>query len=93
MAGRQPAAIFSSPQYESGSTAVFLTWDEGEGGSAKRCATNTTDVGCHVATIVISPSTKAHTESGTLFNHYSLLGLHKLGVAASCSTMISPFNL
>jgi phosphatidylinositol-3-phosphatase len=93
-------AIFNSPQYESGSTAVFLTWDEGEGGTAKRCATNTTDVGCHVATIVISPSTKTHTKSGTLFNHYSLLGtaeqllgLRKLGLAASYPTMISPFNL
>ncbi|HYS34333.1 MAG TPA: alkaline phosphatase family protein, partial [Pseudonocardiaceae bacterium] len=66
--------IFNSREYRDGSTAVFLTWDEGEGGKATQCATNTTDVGCHVVTIVISPSTKPGTKSGALFNHYSLLG-------------------
>jgi hypothetical protein len=82
-------AIFNSPEYQDGSTAVFVTWDEGEGGKATQCATNTTDVGCHIATIVISPSTQPGTTSGTLFNHYSLLGtaeqllgLPKLGLAS-----------
>ncbi len=93
-------AIFNSRQYKNGSTAVFLTWDEGEGGTAQKCATNTTDVGCHVVTIVISPSTKPGTKSGALFNHYSLLGtaeqllgLPKLGQAASFPTMTTPFHL
>jgi len=92
--------ILNSTEYKHGSTAIFVTWDEGEGGSATQCATNTTDVGCHVATIVISPSTKAGTKSGTLFNHYSLLGtteqllgLHKLGKAASFPTMTKAFHL
>jgi phospholipase C len=92
--------IFNSPEYQNGSTAVFLTWDEGEGGKATQCATNTTDVGCHVATIVISPSTKPGTSSGTLFNHYSLLGtaeqllgLPKLGLASSFPTVTSAFHL
>ena len=92
--------IFSSSEYKSGSTAVFITWDEGEGGTATQCATNTTDVGCHVATIVISPSTKPGTKSGTLFNHYSLLGtaeqllgLPKLGMAKSAASMVTAFNL
>jgi phosphatidylinositol-3-phosphatase len=92
--------IFNSRQYRDGSTAVFLTWDEGEGGTAQNCAANTTDVGCHVATIVISPSTKPGTRSGTLFNHYSLLAtaeqllkLSKLGQAASATTMTKAFNL
>ena len=92
--------IFSSSEYKSGSTAVFITWDEGEGGTATKCATNTTDVGCHVATIVISPSTKPGTKSGTLFNHYSLLGtaeqllgLPKLGMAKSAASMVAAFNL
>ena len=51
-------------------------------------------------TFVISPSTKAGARSGTLFNHYSLLGtteqllhLSKLGRAASYPTMVSAFNL
>jgi phosphatidylinositol-3-phosphatase len=92
--------IFNSPEYRSGSTAVFLTWDEGDGGKATRCAANATDVGCHVATIVISPSTKPGTTSGTLFNHYSLLGtaeqllgLPKLGRAASLPTLTAAFHL
>jgi hypothetical protein len=93
-------AIFNSPQYQDGSTAVFLTWDEGEGGTAINCATNTTDVGCHVATIVISPSTVPGTTSATLFNHYSLLGtteqllgLPELGLASSFPTLTAAFHL
>jgi hypothetical protein len=92
--------ILDSSEYTSGSTAVFITWDEGEGGTSNKCATNTTDVGCHVATLVISPSTAAGTKSSTLFNHYSLLGtaeqllgLPKLGKAASATTMTAAFNL
>ena len=92
--------ILNSPEYTSGSTAVFITWDEGEGGTSNKCATNTTDVGCHVATLVISPSTAAGTQSATLFNHYSLLGtaeqllgLPMLGKAASATTMTAAFNL
>lgn len=92
--------ILNSPEYQSGSTAVFVTWDEGEGGTSNQCATNTTDVGCRVATIVISPSTVPGTTSGRLFNHYALLGtaeqllkLPKLGEAANIPTMIHDFNL
>jgi phosphatidylinositol-3-phosphatase len=93
-------AIFSSSEYQSGSVAVFVTWDEGEGGSSNKCATNTTDVGCHVATIVVSPSTVPGTKSSKLFNHYSLLGtaekllmLPKLGQAATSKNMANAFNL
>jgi phosphatidylinositol-3-phosphatase len=92
--------ILKSHEYTSGSTAVFITWDEGEGGTATKCATNATDVGCHVATIVISPSTRRGTRSAKLFNHYSLLGtaeqllgLPALGKAASFPTMTSAFHL
>ena len=66
-------AILSSTAYRAGRTAVFITWDEGEGGTSDACATNTTDPGCHVATIVASPSTPRGTRSALLFNHYSLL--------------------
>jgi hypothetical protein len=96
-------AILASPQYQNGSTVVFITWDEGEGGHktvGEHCATNTTDVSCHVATLVISPSTHPGTQSATLFNHYSLLataeqllGLPKLGVAKSATTITAAFNL
>jgi phospholipase C len=93
-------AILNSSEYQSGTVAVFVTWDEGEGGSSNACATNTTDVGCHVVTIVVSPSTVAGTQSSTLFNHYSLLGSSEqlLGVslleeAAGANSMLSAFNL
>jgi len=93
-------AILNSRAYGSGSTVLFITWDEGEGGSSKQCATNTTDVGCRVATLVISPSTRAGTRSRTLFNHYSLLGtaeqllgLHKLNQSSKFPTMVRAFRL
>jgi phosphatidylinositol-3-phosphatase len=93
--------ILNSSEYTSGTTAVFITWDEGTGGSTgENCATNTTDASCNVATIVISPSTAAGTTSATLFNHYSLLGtteqllgLPKLGSASSAASMATAFNL
>jgi len=95
--------ILGSPEYRNGSTVVFVTWDEGEGGhygAGEQCATSTSDVSCHVATLVISPSTKAGTRSGTRFNHFSLLAtaeqllhLAKLGQAGSATTMTKAFNL
>ena len=94
--------ILNSREYRSGSTVVFITWDEGEGGAGigTKCAINTTDVGCRVAAIVISPSTKAGTRSKTLFNHYALLGtaeqllgLRKLNMASKFTTMVKAFRL
>ncbi len=93
-------AILDSGDYRGGEVAVFITWDEGEGGSSNACARNTADVGCHVATIVVSPSTRAGTRSRELFNHYSLLGsterlLHVrlLGEAARANSMLAAFDL
>ena len=92
--------LLDSPEYAGDSTAIFLTWDEGEGGSSNDCATNATDVGCHVAALVISPSTRAGTRSTDSFSHYSLLatteellGLPKLGQAGSNTSMVNAFNL
>jgi phospholipase C len=93
--------ILNSSQYQNGTTAVFLTWDEGSGGSSgEDCTANTTDNSCHVATIVISPSTAVGSTSATLFNHYSLLGtaeqllgLPALGQATSYPTLTSAFKL
>jgi hypothetical protein len=97
---RNLPVILNSPEYRRGTTAVFVTWDEGEGGTALQCATNTTDVGCRVATIVISPSTRPGTRSGVLFNHYSLLGtaeqllrLRRLGRASAFPTLTAAFRL
>jgi phosphatidylinositol-3-phosphatase len=93
-------SIINSTQYQAGQVVVVVTWDEGEGGPSNDCATNTTDVGCQVATVVISPSTTPGTQSATLFSHYSLLrtteellGLPLLGQAAGANSMASDFNL
>jgi len=99
---RNLPAILNSRQYRAGTTAVFITWDEGSGGyPAEDCDdTTATDTSCRVATIVISPSTPPGTTSGTFYSHYSLLatteqllGLPKLGQAASSSTMTAAFHL
>ena len=99
---RNLPAILNSRQYQAGTTAVFITWDEGSGGyTAEDCDDTTiTDASCRVPTIVISPSTPAGTTSRTFFSHYSLLataeqllGLPRLGQAASAATMTAAFHL
>jgi len=94
--------ILNSGQYRAGTTAVFITWDEGSGGYPVEDCDDTavTDNSCRVATIVISPTTPAGTRSGTFFSHYSLLatteqllGLPRLGQAASATTMTAAFHL
>ncbi len=65
--------IFNSQYYQQGELLVVLTWDEGEDGVSNNCAYNTTDIGCHVPAIVMSPYTPAGARSSVLFNHYSLL--------------------
>ncbi len=73
-------AILGSPVYSSGSTAVFITWDEGTGRDAhraERCwnaphATVASYPSCSVAMLVVSPYTPP-TVSATWFNHYNLL--------------------
>ena len=98
---RHLPALLNSAAYKSGTTAIFITWDEGSGGhQIENCATKTSDASCHVATIVVSPSTRAGTRSGILFNHYSLLGtaeqllgLPRLNQASSYPTMTAAFHL
>jgi phospholipase C len=92
--------IVDSSAYSRGSVVVFVTWDEGEGGAISNCPTNATDLGCHVATLVVSPSTTPRTTSATLFNHYGLLRtteelLHVplLGQAAQARSMKVSFGL
>jgi phosphatidylinositol-3-phosphatase len=74
--------IVSSRQYKSGTTVVFVTFDEGDGGSNR------------VATVVVSPTTPPGTRSAVAFSHYSLLrtteqllGIHRfLALAGDRST-------
>jgi hypothetical protein len=80
--------ILSSHTYGTGSTVVFITWDEGSGDN-------------HIPTVVLSKYTRPGTVSSKPFNHYSLLrtteallGVHaKLGAAATAKDMRGVFHL
>jgi hypothetical protein len=82
--------VLSSSSYRSGSTAIFITWDEDDGNAAQ-----------HIPTIVASAGTPRGTRSATPFNHYSLLrtteeilGLRgRLGAAARAGSMRTAFGL
>jgi len=98
---RTVTRIAASAAYQSGTTAVFVTFDEGERSGSDNCAFNTHDAGCHIATIVISPYTAPRTRSSAFFNHYSLLrtteellGIEDfLGQAARAKSMRAAFDL
>jgi hypothetical protein len=82
--------ILATRAYRSGSTAVFITWDEDDGSASNR-----------IATIVVSPSTRRGTRASARFDHYSLLRTTEdllrlprhLGRAASAPSMRRAFNL
>ena len=98
---RHLPAILNSREYRSGTTAVFITWDEGSGGyPVENCATNTTDQSCRVVMIVVAPSVKHGRRVSRLLNHYSLLrasedllGLPEWNQAKTAPDMLRPFNL
>jgi hypothetical protein len=81
--------ILNSAAYTSGTTAIFITWDEDD-----------TTSNNHIATLVIAPSVPAGTAVGSTFNHYSmlrtteeLLGIGTyLGGAATAPSMRSSFH-
>jgi len=85
---RTVSQILDSAEYRSGTTALFLTWDEGAGDQ-------------HIATIVVSPSTTPGSADGTRYDHYSLLRTTEemlglpvlLGGAALAPSMRSAFGL
>lgn len=93
--------LLHSRAYTSGTTAVFVTWDEGGfPRQGKDCPAHLSDPGCHVATYVISPFTTPGSRINTLFTHYSLLrsteellGLPYLGEAAKATSMRGAFGL
>jgi hypothetical protein len=84
--------VLASPEYASGTTAVFITWDEDDYESVDSQ---------HIATLVVAPSTPAGTASATRFDHYSLLrtteemlGLQTfLGAASTAPSMRGAFGL
>ena len=96
-------AIVSSRAYRARGTVLFITWDEGEKGGSNNCSLNTVTAGCHVAMLVVSPSTGPGTRSNPIYNHYSLLQTTEqlLGITtylghandASTASMLSAFHL
>jgi len=81
--------IFSTAQYQSGSTALFITWDEDDGSH-----------GNHVPFLVIAPSVRPGTTSSTPYDHYTMLrtteamlGLSFLGKAADAPDVRYRFHL
>jgi phospholipase C len=78
--------IHQSPQYQDGSTVVFVTWDENDGSP-----------GNHVSLLVVSPRVPADARVTTRLTQYSLLramerllGLPPLGAARTARGGIVP---
>jgi hypothetical protein len=65
--------ILRGPDYRAGRTALFVTWDEGAGGRPGQSCRREPDRSCHIVTVVVSPTTRPGTRSGTRFDLYSLL--------------------
>jgi hypothetical protein len=81
--------ILASPQYQSRSLVLFITFDEDDSLASNQ-----------IPTIVIAPSTPKGVRVGLRFSHYSLLRttealLHVglLGQAKTARSMIAPFHL
>jgi len=80
--------LINSTEYQSGNTAIFLTWDEGGAGSNQ------------VLTEVIAPKVTPGTKANDAFTHYSLLrttedmlDLPPLGEAAKAASMRDAFSI
>jgi hypothetical protein len=80
--------LVNSTQYQSGNTAIVVTWDEGGAGSNQ------------VLTEVIAPTVVPGTKASDAFTHYSLLrttedmlGLPPLGEATKAASMRNAFSI
>ncbi len=89
-AADQLPTILNSPEYQAGSTVVFITWDH----------SSSTGLTHPLPTIVLSPYTTPGTADGTAYTHYSLLrtteellGQGLLENAAGASSMLTGFGL
>jgi phosphatidylinositol-3-phosphatase len=89
-------AIMATPQYQSGTMVIFVTFDES---SVNDTEGATSPPNNHVYTAVVSPYTHGVKDS-TLYTHWSLLrtteqllGLPLLGNAATANSMVASFGL
>lgn len=81
--------VVASPQYRSGTTALFIVWDESESAGPNR-----------VAAYVVAPSVPAGLRVAAPLTHYSLLataedllGLPRLANAERARSMVGLFHL
>ena len=67
-------AIQATADYQAGQTLIFVTFDEGQGGtSGENCAdAANTDPSCRVVTIAVAAGVHAKTDP-TFYTHYSML--------------------
>jgi phosphatidylinositol-3-phosphatase len=93
-------AITASAAYRDGG-ALFVTWDEGEGGVGRASAggASASGAGGHEVTFVLSPAVRAGTTFARAMNHYSLLatvedamGVARLGAARGAATFAPIFH-
>jgi phosphatidylinositol-3-phosphatase len=68
--------LTDSPAYKSGSTVIFITWNQGAPAKPLRidCTARPASGSCQVPLIVVSPYVKPGTASPAALSHYSLLG-------------------
>jgi len=98
--------VAQSPAYQSGSTAVLVTYDEGTGADAVKgedCTNAALDLAgaqpsCHIPAFVVYPW--ASGTDATFFDHYSvtrmveeLFGLPLLAGASQATSMLGHFGL
>jgi hypothetical protein len=84
--------VLASSQYQSGSLALFIVWDENDGPVHA--------AGNQVPCLVVSPSVRPRTSVSTWFDHYSLLatwedllGVFRLGNTVTAPSMVAAFRL
>ena len=94
--------LLASRLYQSGSTAIFITWVDGTPGKPldHDCFNNPIE-SCHVGAVVVAPSVRSGAQLPTPFSHYSLLRTteellgvkHHLGDARIAPSMRTAFGL
>jgi phospholipase C len=95
--------IARTAAYQAGRTAVFVVWDEGEGGGygGEDCLAQLSDQSSHEPALVLSAYTPAGSRSRLLMSHLSLLRTAQsllgmspfLGGAAQANGMRTPFGM
>ena len=65
--------ILDGPDYRAGRTALFVTYDEGAGGTPGQSCRRDYDESCHIVTVAVAPSIVPGTRSAVRYDLYSLL--------------------